>query len=106
MCTLTHHYHVTETPKHHNIWRYKSNEMQIKLNYCQLKRYIFHTSGLLVTWPEFWAIGLSFLGLYSKFCIFHYLASSPTVGGGCPKLKIEISNNYKNGKNSEQLIAK
>ena len=25
MCTLTHHYHVSEVPKHHNRWRYKLN---------------------------------------------------------------------------------
>ena len=51
---------------------------------CQLNGISIDTSGLLATWPEFWAIGLSFLGLYSKFCIFHYLASSPTVGGVPP----------------------
>ena len=60
----------------------KSNEIHLKLNDCQLNRYFVDTSGLLATWPEFWAIGLSFLGLNSWFCVFHYLASSPTVGPG------------------------
>ena len=47
---------------------------------------MFDTSGLFATWPEYWAIGLSFLGLYFLFCVFHYLASSPTVeGGDCSK---------------------
>ena len=43
----------------------KSNEIHLKLNDCQLNRYFVDTSGLLATWPEFWAIGLSFLGLNS-----------------------------------------
>ena len=57
----------------------KSNEIHLKLDNCQLNRISFDTSGLLATWPEFWAIGLSFLGLYFLFCVFHYLASSPIV---------------------------
>ena len=43
----------------------KSNEIHLKLDNCQLNRISVDTSGLLATWPEFWAIGLSFLGLYS-----------------------------------------
>ena len=43
----------------------KSNEIHLKLNDCHLNRYFFDTLGLLATWPEFWAIGLSFLGLNS-----------------------------------------
>ena len=43
----------------------KSNEIHLKLNDCQLNRYFVDTSGLLATWPEFWTIGLSFLGLNS-----------------------------------------
>ena len=42
-----------------------SNEIHRKLNDCQLNRSSFDTSGLLATWPDFWAIGLSFLGLNS-----------------------------------------
>ena len=55
-----------------------SNEIHLKLDICQLNRISVDTSGLLATWPEFWAIGQNFLGLYFLFC-FHYLASSPTV---------------------------
>ena len=43
----------------------KSNENHLKLDNCQLNGISIDTSGLLATWPEFWAIGLSFLGLYS-----------------------------------------
>ena len=43
----------------------KSNEIHLKLNDCQLNRYFVDTSGLLVTWPEFWAIGLSFLDSFA-----------------------------------------
>ena len=43
----------------------KSNEIHLKLDNCQFNRISIDTSGLLATWPEFWAIGLSFLGLYS-----------------------------------------
>ena len=43
----------------------KSNEIYLKLNNCQLNRYFFYTSGPLATWPEFWAISLSFLGFTS-----------------------------------------
>ena len=57
----------------------KSNEIHLKLDNCQLNGISIDTSGLLATWPEFWAIGLSFLGLNSWFCVFHYLASSPTL---------------------------
>ena len=60
----------------------KSNEIHLKLDNNQLNRISIDTSGLHETWPEFWAIGLSFLGLYFLFCVFHYLASSPTVRGG------------------------
>ena len=43
----------------------KSNEIHLKLDNCQFNGISIDTSGLLATWPEFWAIGLSFLGLYS-----------------------------------------
>ena len=43
----------------------KSNENHLKLDNCQLNRISVDTLGLLATWPEFWAIGLSFFGLYS-----------------------------------------
>ena len=43
----------------------KSNEIHLKLDNYQFNRISIDTSGLLATWPEFWAIGLSFLGLYS-----------------------------------------
>ena len=43
----------------------KSNEIHLKLDNCQLNRISFDTSGLLAIWPEFLAIGQSFLGLYS-----------------------------------------
>ena len=42
-----------------------SNEIHLKLDNCQFNRISIDTSGLLATWPEFWAIGLSFLGLSS-----------------------------------------
>ena len=38
----------------------KLNEIHLKLDICQLYRISIDTSGLLATWPEFWAIGLSF----------------------------------------------
>ena len=41
----------------------KSNEIDLKLDNYQLNRNSFDTSDLSATWPEFWAIGLSFLGL-------------------------------------------
>ena len=43
----------------------RSNEIHLKLVNCQLNRISFDTSGILATWPEFWAGGLSFLGLDS-----------------------------------------
>ena len=43
----------------------KSNEIHLKLDNNQFNGISIDTSGLLATWPEFWAIGLSFLGLYS-----------------------------------------
>ena len=66
-CTLTHFYHVSEALKTttDGAVSQKSNEIHLKLNDCQLNRYFVDTSGLLATWPEFWAIGLSFLGLNS-----------------------------------------
>ena len=42
-----------------------SNEIHLKLDNCQLNGISIVTSGLLATWPEFWAVSLSFLGLYS-----------------------------------------
>ena len=44
----------------------KSNEIHPKLDNCQVNRISVDTSGLLATWTEFWAIGLSFFGLYSS----------------------------------------
>ena len=41
----------------------RSNEIHLKLDNCQLNRMSFDTSVILATWPEFWASGLSFLGL-------------------------------------------
>ena len=38
-------------------------EIHLKLDNYQLNRISFDTSGTLATWPEFWASGLSFLGL-------------------------------------------
>ena len=46
-----------------------SNEIHLKLDICQLNRISVDTSGLLATWPEFWAIGQNFLGLYFLFCV-------------------------------------
>ena len=43
----------------------KSNENHLELDNYQLNRISVDTSGLLATWPEFWAVGLSFFGLYS-----------------------------------------
>ena len=43
----------------------RSNEIHLKLVNFQLKRISFDTSGILATWPDFWASGLSFLGLNS-----------------------------------------
>ena len=50
---------------------------------CQMKftlnwRIVYWTEFLLIPWVSL-QHGLSFLGLYSEFRIFHYLASSPTV---------------------------
>ena len=45
--------------------RKKSNENHLKLDNCQLNRISVDTLGLLATWTEFWAIGLSFFWLYS-----------------------------------------
>ena len=42
-----------------------SNDIHLKLDDCQQNRVAVDISGLLATWPEFWAISLSFLGLYS-----------------------------------------
>ena len=41
----------------------KLMEIHRKLDNYQLNRISFDTLGLSATWPEFWAIGLSFLGL-------------------------------------------
>ena len=46
------------------------------LNQERNERYSVDTSDLLATWPEVWAIGLSFLGFYFLFGVFNYLASS------------------------------
>ena len=43
----------------------KSMEINLKLDNYQLNRISFDTSGLSATWPEFGAIGLSFLGLFA-----------------------------------------
>ena len=43
----------------------RSNEIHLKLDNCQPNRISFDTSVIFATWPEFWAIGLSFLGLIS-----------------------------------------
>ena len=43
----------------------KSNEIHLKLDNCQLNGISIDTSGLLATWPEFWAIGLSFLDTFA-----------------------------------------
>ena len=59
----------------------KSNEIHLKLNDCQLNRYFVDTSGLLATWPEFWAIGLSFLDIFA-FSLDTLLAHSE--GGAAP----------------------
>ena len=42
--------------------RKKSNENHLKLDNCQLNKISVDTLGLLATWPEFRAIGLSFFG--------------------------------------------
>ena len=42
----------------------KSNEIHLELDNCQLNRISIDTSSVLATWPEFWANGLSRLGLY------------------------------------------
>ena len=47
--------------------RKKSNENHLKLDNCQLNRISVDTLGLLATWPEFWAIGLSFFGFILNF---------------------------------------
>ena len=54
----------------------KSNEIDLKLYNYQPNRISFDTSGLSATWPEFWAIGLSFLGL-----LCFWTACQPTVQG-------------------------
>ena len=41
-----------------------SSDIHLKLGNYQLNRIAVDTSGLLATWPEFWAMGPSFLGLY------------------------------------------
>ena len=48
----------------------KSNEIDVKLYNYQPNRISFDTSGLSATWPEFGAIGLSFLGLFAFFIIW------------------------------------
>ena len=70
-CTLTNFYLVSEAPKDHIRWSCrqskKSSEIHLKLDNCQLNRISVDISNLLATWPEFWAIGLSFLGFISNF---------------------------------------
>ena len=56
----------------------RSNEIHLKLDNCQLNRISFDTSVILATWPEFWAIGLSFLDTFA-FSLDTLLAHS---GGG------------------------
>ena len=66
ICSLTHIFIMSERLLNTTIdgaSSQKQNEIHLKLDDCQLNRYFFDTSGLLATWPEFWAIGLSFLGL-------------------------------------------
>ena len=41
-----------------------SNDIHLKLDDCQQNRVAVDISGLLATWPEFWAIGPSFLGFF------------------------------------------
>ena len=55
----------------------KSNEIHLKLDNCQLNRISVDTSGILATWPEFWAIGLSFVGLYFLFFYFLFFIGWP-----------------------------
>ena len=47
----------------------KSSEIHLKLDKCQLNRISVDTSGLLATWPELWALGLSFLGFTFNFAL-------------------------------------
>ena len=47
--------------------RKKPNENHLKLDNCQLNRISVDTLGLFATWPEFWAIGLSFFGCILNF---------------------------------------
>ena len=85
----------------------KSNEIHLKLNDCQLNRYFVDTSGLLATWPEFWAIGLSFLGLYSEFCDFSLcgLLAHPCQPAqqGCISCGILVSGIRARGVSSEHM---
>ena len=69
----------------------KSNEIHLKLGNCQLNTISVDTSGLLATLPEFWAIGLSFLGLYSEFCDFS-LCGLLAHCGGVPPLSAKEKN--------------
>ena len=63
----------------------KSNEIHLKLNDCQLNRYFVDTSGLLATWPEFWAIGLSFLDTFA-FSLDTLLAHSASPSPFAPEV--------------------
>ena len=44
-----------------------SNEIHLKLDNRRFYRISIDTLGLLATWPEFWAIGLSFFGFILNF---------------------------------------
>ena len=57
----------------------KSNEIDLKLDNYQLNRNSFNISGLSATWPEFWAIGLSFLDTFA-FSLDTLLAHSGGEG--------------------------
>ena len=58
----------------------KSMEIHLKLDNYQLNRISFDTCG--ATWPEFWAIGLSFLGLFA----FLIMWPPRPCGGSRPQL--------------------
>ena len=63
----------------------KSNEIDLKLDNYQLNRNSFDTSGLCATWPEFWAIGMSFSGLCAFFIIW---PPRPLWGGSTGTLNL------------------
>ena len=59
-CTLTYNYLMLLKTTTNGAASQKSIEIHLKLDNYQLNRIFFDTSGLSATWPEFWAIGLSF----------------------------------------------